>query len=368
MLAQILAIALWLGSLGLYGAAFFFPEVHRRHDFFWSGVAAFYGLVLWLNAVQISPAELLGHGASLALLGWFGWQTLSLRRKRTPVDLQTPLTPESWPSFRRQLSQAVLGWLRATPLGRWLPQPTASMPGDPAIAVAQIRVSSLKDVDYEFVDELAPESELGSRAIATATPPSPTAAPSAPPPAKPVVQPAVGRSQPRPTPQPQPSPLATRLAGLQAWVQGLTWPSPVPKPMREVAKLKREVIDIPPRPSPLSRKSSQSEGAQSEGAQPQKTKPGGTKRRGSTREVIDIPPRPSPLDRKKPIPQSKPQTPEAPPPTVTIVDTTAVQSDGDASVPIPSPPLGPEAPDTPAETTNSPETNWDDDDSNWIDD
>jgi hypothetical protein len=92
MLAHSLAIAVWVGSLALYGAAFFFPEVHRRHDFFWSGVGAFYGLVLWFCAAQTSPTELLGQGASVTLLGWLGWQTLTLRRKRSPPNPGRPLS------------------------------------------------------------------------------------------------------------------------------------------------------------------------------------------------------------------------------------------------------------------------------------
>ncbi|WOD40846.1 Ycf66 family protein [Nodosilinea sp. E11] len=362
---QVLAIAVWLGSVAVYGAAFFFPEVHRRHDFFWSGVGAFYGLVLWFTAAQTSPTELLGHWASVVLLGWLGWQTLTLRRKRTPLDLQTPLTADSWPTFGRQLKQSVLTLLKATPLGRWLPETdTERPPGDPAIAVSEIRVSSLKDVDYEFVDELTPRS--GRAAPATILPVT-TAPTDAEVPVSPVPPVRIARS-PRPSapqtaakpkpapsaPQPKSIPIGTRLAGLKAWVGEVVKAKTAPKP-------KRAVIEIPPRPSPLGRK-----------------KP--------KRETIDIPPRPSPLDRSN----NPPDREDVPPAeTVTIVDAAAVESDAPAAPMAPdnspmenSAAVSPDAPQTdnthgPVKATdnatgnsggNQAETNWDDDETNWLDD
>ncbi|MBD2112248.1 MULTISPECIES: Ycf66 family protein [Cyanophyceae] len=267
---HVLAIAVWLGSISLYGAAFFFPEVHRRHDFFWSGVGAFYGLVLWFSAVQTSPTELLGHLASVVLLGWFGWQTLTLRRKRTPLDLQTPVTRDSWATFGRQLKQWTVDLLRGTPLGRWLPQAEDSrVPGNPAIATSEIRASSLKDVDYEFVDELAPSSRRPSspRAISSEpvghisepvvlepakSPPSPPVkAARSPQPRASQATPIAKNSQTSPkTPQAKtkqkPSPIGGRLAGLKAWVGDIVKAKTSPKP-------KRAVIEIPPRPSPLAK-------------------------------------------------------------------------------------------------------------------
>lgn len=96
MLAYILAFVVGLGSLAIYIAAFFFPEIHRKNDFIWSGVGLFYGLVLWVFAPRITGGLLLGHVASVALLVWFGWQTLSLRRQLTPQVEQTPVpSPET---------------------------------------------------------------------------------------------------------------------------------------------------------------------------------------------------------------------------------------------------------------------------------
>ncbi|MBW4615460.1 MAG: hypothetical protein KME21_19715 [Desmonostoc vinosum HA7617-LM4] len=96
MLAYVLALAIGLGSLAIYLAAFFFPEIHRKNDFIWSGVGLFYALVLWVFAPRITGGLLLGHVASVALLMWFGWQTLSLRRQLTPLLQQTQVpSPET---------------------------------------------------------------------------------------------------------------------------------------------------------------------------------------------------------------------------------------------------------------------------------
>jgi len=94
MLAYILAIAVALGSIVLYMAAFFFPEVHRKNDFYWSFLGFFYALVLWICAGRITGGVLLGQTASVVLLGWMGWQTLTLRKIKAPVAEQTEISPE----------------------------------------------------------------------------------------------------------------------------------------------------------------------------------------------------------------------------------------------------------------------------------
>ena len=91
MLAYILALAVGLGSFSIYMAAFFFPEVHRKSDFTWSGVGLFYALILWACAGRITGVLLLGQMAGVAMLGWFAWETLTLRRLVTPVAQQTPI-------------------------------------------------------------------------------------------------------------------------------------------------------------------------------------------------------------------------------------------------------------------------------------
>lgn len=91
MLAYILALAVALGSLGIYLAAFFFPEIHRKNDFYWSGLGLFYALILWVCAGRITGGLLLGQIAGVTLLGWSVTQTLQLRRQLTPSLQQTEL-------------------------------------------------------------------------------------------------------------------------------------------------------------------------------------------------------------------------------------------------------------------------------------
>lgn len=110
MLAYVLALTVGLGSIALYTAAFFFPEIHRKNDFIWSGVGLFYALVLWIFAQRITGGLLLGHVASVALLGWFGWQTVSLRRQLTPKTQQTqiPSTETVKTNIQEQVSKLSL--------------------------------------------------------------------------------------------------------------------------------------------------------------------------------------------------------------------------------------------------------------------
>ncbi|MEO1146274.1 MAG: Ycf66 family protein [Cyanobacteria bacterium J06638_22] len=89
MLAQVLAVFVGFAGFVLYISAFFFPEVHRKNDFLWSGIIFFYALVLWVQAGRITGGVLLGQTASVILLGWLGWQTLVMRRQLTPYDQQT---------------------------------------------------------------------------------------------------------------------------------------------------------------------------------------------------------------------------------------------------------------------------------------
>jgi len=91
MLAHILAVLVGTGSVGLYLSAFFFPEIHRKQDFIWSGVGFFYALTLWIYARQSMGGILVGQISSVVLLGWFAWQNLKLRRQLVPVSQQTPI-------------------------------------------------------------------------------------------------------------------------------------------------------------------------------------------------------------------------------------------------------------------------------------
>jgi hypothetical protein len=118
MLAYILAVLVGTGSVGLYISAFFFPEIHRKQDFIWSGVGFFYALVLWIYARQETGGILLGQTTSVALLSWLAWQTLTLRRQLVPVSQQTPI-----PSSTKLKQQ--LGVKSAAPK---TPKPTAPVP------------------------------------------------------------------------------------------------------------------------------------------------------------------------------------------------------------------------------------------------
>jgi hypothetical protein len=86
MLAYILAVLVGTGSVGLYLAAFFLPEIHRKQDFIWSGVGCFYALFLWIYAHQVTGGILVGQTTSVVLLGWMGWQTFQLRQQLVPIE------------------------------------------------------------------------------------------------------------------------------------------------------------------------------------------------------------------------------------------------------------------------------------------
>ena len=107
MLSYVLALAVGLGSFALYMAAFFFPELHRKNDFIWSGVGLFYALVLWVYGSRITGGLLLGHTASVALLGWSISQTLQLRRQLTPKAQQTIPRVAAVTSTVEQVSKSV---------------------------------------------------------------------------------------------------------------------------------------------------------------------------------------------------------------------------------------------------------------------
>jgi hypothetical protein len=79
MLTYLLAFAIAVASIGLYAMTFFLPAFKRDQDVIWSGVGLFYALVLWICASQVRGGLLLGQIASVALLGWLGWQAFESR-------------------------------------------------------------------------------------------------------------------------------------------------------------------------------------------------------------------------------------------------------------------------------------------------
>ncbi|HBL59601.1 MAG TPA: hypothetical protein DDZ80_14260, partial [Cyanobacteria bacterium UBA8803] len=124
MLPYILALVIGLGSFAFYMAAFFFPEVHRKNDFIWSGVGLFYALVLWVCAGRITGGVLLGQMASVAVLGWLGWQTLTLRRELASPEQRTEISPQVEAQIKRfsldglgsQLLEPLTGLFRKKPV------------------------------------------------------------------------------------------------------------------------------------------------------------------------------------------------------------------------------------------------------------
>lgn len=130
-LARGLAIAVGLGSFALYMAAFFFPEVHRKPDLVWSGVGLLYAVVLWFCAGQIEGALLLGQIAGVALLGWFGWQVLTLRRIKTPIQQQTLPGASS-----QDLTQVALGQAKAAADNFSLAETATAIAGITSSAIA----------------------------------------------------------------------------------------------------------------------------------------------------------------------------------------------------------------------------------------
>jgi Ycf66 protein N-terminus len=143
MLAHILAVLVGTGSLGLYIAAFFFPEIHRKQDFIWSGVGFFYALSLWIYARQTTGGVLIGETASVALLGWFVWQTLKLRRQLVPTNQQTPIPSTS--KIQQQLglkptaTSKPAATTKSKPTGATTPKPVTpnpnTTPTEPTVTV-----------------------------------------------------------------------------------------------------------------------------------------------------------------------------------------------------------------------------------------
>jgi hypothetical protein len=108
MLAYFLSVLVGTGSVGMYFAAFFFPDIYRKQDLLWSGVGLLYALVLWVEANQLSGGLLVGQTASVLLLGWFAWQNITLRQQLTNFDQQLS------PSVNNQRKPPVASELEST--------------------------------------------------------------------------------------------------------------------------------------------------------------------------------------------------------------------------------------------------------------
>jgi hypothetical protein len=181
MLAYILAVLVGTGSVGLYIAAFFFPEIHRKHDFIWSGVGCFYALTLWIYRREVVGGILIGQIASVALLGWSVWQTLKLRRQLVPFGQQASI------AMPTQIKER-LGFNRSA-------DPRATIP----TATAQTSVNTPKPI---VTTSAPPPLQQPQAPVATApiAPVSSSATITPPPaPATSVRQPAPVDSSPKPT-------------------------------------------------------------------------------------------------------------------------------------------------------------------------
>ena len=102
MLPYALAIAVGLSSSFLFFTAFFFKDIHRPDDFFWSTIGLFYALVLWFCATSITGAVLLGQLTAVALLLAYVWQTIKLRDALANPEKQANLDSFSVVAFLKQ--------------------------------------------------------------------------------------------------------------------------------------------------------------------------------------------------------------------------------------------------------------------------
>ena len=103
MLPYALAIAVGLSSSFLFLTAFFFKDIHRQDDFFWSGIGLFYALVLWFCASSIRGAVLLGQLAVVSLLIAYFWQVIKLRDAISHPEKKENLDSFSIVSFWQNL-------------------------------------------------------------------------------------------------------------------------------------------------------------------------------------------------------------------------------------------------------------------------
>ncbi|MDY6898911.1 MAG: Ycf66 family protein [Cyanobacteriota bacterium] len=160
-MTHILALIVGFGSLAIYLAAFFFPEVHRKNDFYWSGVGLFYALVLWFFAPRIGGWFFLGQLAAVALLIWFGWQTFSLRRQVTPAMQQTTVPSPEAVTSKISLQERVGGLLKG--VGNILPGKKAQVSQTPAAtpspATSNTEDTSAATIGKTLADAIDEETE-----------------------------------------------------------------------------------------------------------------------------------------------------------------------------------------------------------------
>jgi Ycf66 protein N-terminus len=178
MLAYILAVLVGMSSVGLYLWAFFFPEIHRKQDFIWSGVGLFYALFLWLYAHQVTGGILVGQTTSVALLGWFAWETFKLRRQLVPVNRSTsPIAPNPTQHQNQRDSQpkAVKPTTKTPPQS---PSPTPSAPIPTPTPIVTTAQTAPVATSIPLAQTKVPPATPGSvPTTSKAAPPQPTPQP-----------------------------------------------------------------------------------------------------------------------------------------------------------------------------------------------
>jgi hypothetical protein len=184
MLTYLLAIVVALASFALYMSAFFLPELYRKYDLIWSGVGVFYAYEIWHNATQIRGAVLLGQIAGSALIGWFIWQTLSLRWEQTPIEQRTqvPQVAGTLGDVVQYQSSRLWAYLESDDLQSRLPQNLEQIPQKASKLLEQTKqwmTSTLSTLQSASKSSKSPDSQF---------PPS-TDRPPAPPPKPPSDQP-----------------------------------------------------------------------------------------------------------------------------------------------------------------------------------
>jgi hypothetical protein len=176
MLSYLLVWIVSLGSVGFYLSGFLLPEVARKYDPIWSGLGLIYALDLLADHSRIRGGLLLGQMASVALIVWFGWQTVQQRRQLTPETERTPL-PNSIDGVIPFLKQ---GWERLlAAYGQDAPEQSSGLvPGVEPVPSAAPPVSGEEGL---LAEDTASESEASTAiaseetAVAEALPDSPSA-------------------------------------------------------------------------------------------------------------------------------------------------------------------------------------------------
>lgn len=192
MLPYILALVVAVGSLVLYLSAFFFPETHRKGDIVFSGVGLFYALVLWVCANRFTGAALLGQTASVALLIWLGWQTLTLRRELVPSDRRTGWGPKT---IQQGVGRLISGLMKLPGdlVGLFSQSKAIPVAPPPSVPAAPETLTEIPTGSAEVTVEAADTAGIVEAAIAPelATPEVPTTIADTPAPSPEVIEPQV---------------------------------------------------------------------------------------------------------------------------------------------------------------------------------